>query len=64
MAGTNISVVYADASVTNVKLSPRPGKGEVQPLYDSQAQAFLLEGSGAANGMITANVRCMSMSQY
>jgi len=64
MAGANIFVVYADASGTNVTLSPSLGKGEVQPLYDSQAQVFLLEGSGVAKGMTTANVRCMSMSQY
>jgi len=64
MAGANMFVVYADASGTNVTLSPRLGKGEIQPLYDSQAQVFLLEGSGVAKGMTTANVRCMSMSQY
>ena len=60
MAGSNIFVIYTDASGTNVTLSPRLGKGEVQPLYDNGTQAFLLEGSGIANGNMTANVRCKS----
>lgn len=58
MAGSNIFVVYADASGNNVTLSPRLGKGQVQPEFDNEAQVFLLEGSGIANGKMTANVRC------
>ena len=58
MDGANIFVVYADASGSNVTLSPRLGKGEVQPNFDSASQVFLLEGSGIANNVMTANVRC------
>ena len=59
MTGANIFVIYADGSGTNVTLSPRLGKGHFQPLFNSEAQVFLLEGSGIANGQMTANVRCM-----
>ena len=59
MAGADIFVVYADASGKNVTLSPRLGKGHVQPLFNSKAQAFLIGGSGISNGLMTANIRCM-----
>ena len=62
MAGANIFVVYADASGTNVTLSPRLGLGNFQPLFNSDAQVVLLEGSGIANGQMTANVRCMFLA--
>ena len=58
MAGANIFVVYANSKGDNVTLSPRLGKGNVEPDYNSQAQVFLLDGTGIANGMMTANVRC------
>ena len=60
MAGANIFIMYADASGSNVTLSPRLGTGEVEPDYDTEAQVFLLEGSGVANNVMTANVRCTS----
>ena len=59
MAGANMFIIYSDASGMNVTLSPRLGRGNFQPNYDSQAQVSLLEGSGVSNGMMTANVRCM-----
>lgn len=59
MAGANIFIIYSDAGGTNVTLSPRLGKGNVQPHFDNGAQVFLLEGSGIANGKMTANIRCM-----
>ena len=58
MAGSNIFMIYADASGTNVTLSPRIGKGNYQPDTSNQAQVSLLDGSGISNGMMTANVRC------
>lgn len=57
MAGANIFIMYA-ASDSNVTLSPRSGKGEFQPLFNSQAQVTLIEGTGISNGVMTANVRC------
>jgi hypothetical protein len=33
MTGANIFMIYADATGTNVTLSPRMGVGEVQPIY-------------------------------
>ena len=64
MAGANIFMVYADASGTNVTLSPRLGKGQFQPDYTSSTQATLLAGSGIANGVMTANVRCDSCQSW
>ena len=64
MAGANIFIIYADASGNNVTLSPRLGTGEVEPDFDTAAQVFLLEGSGVANNVMTANVRCMSLFEH
>lgn len=58
MKNSNIFIIYADASGTNVTLSPRLGVGEVEPNFNADAQVSLLEGSGIANGQMTANVRC------
>lgn len=65
MAGANIFVVYANAAGTNVTISPRDGKGNFQPKFDSvAAQPYLLDGSGIANGIMTANVRCSSCIKW
>ena len=58
MKGSNIFIIYSDAENTNVTLSPRLGKGEFEPEYDSAANVTLIDGTGIANGMMTANVRC------
>ena len=63
MSGSNIFIIYADASGSNVTLSPRLGQGNFQPEYDSTTQVSLLSGSGIANNQMTANVRCMSVVQ-
>jgi hypothetical protein len=57
MAGANIFIMYA-ASDTNVTISPCSGKGEFQPLFNSDARVTLLDGSGISNGVMTANIRC------
>lgn len=63
MAGSNIFVVYADSKGSNVTLSPRSGVGHVQPKFNRGAvQPSLLDGSGIANGIMTANVRCAYLS--
>ena len=64
MAGSNIFIVYADAARTNVTLSPRLGTGDVEPLLDTSAQVELLAGSGIANGLMTANVRCANCASW
>lgn len=58
MRDCNIFIIYADASGSNVTLSPRLGRGEVEPKFNPDAQVSLLEGSGIADGVMTANVRC------
>lgn len=57
MVGANIFVVYPNGN-NNITVSPRLGMGEVQPLYNSDAQVSLLDGSSVSNGAITANIRC------
>jgi hypothetical protein len=60
MKGANIFVMYADASGSNVTLSPRLGVGHVEPESDTTANVTLLDGSGISNGIMTANVKCKS----
>jgi hypothetical protein len=63
MAGSNIFVMYEAADGVNVTLSPRTGKGEFEPLYNSGAQVALLEGSGIVMGRMIANVKCKGRQQ-
>lgn len=58
MRNSNIFIIYADSTGSNVTLSPRLGNGEFEPDFNADAQVSLLEGSGIANGVMTANVRC------
>lgn len=60
MAGANIFVVYPDTSGVNITVSPRLGKGDIQPLYNPDAKITVMEGSGIKYGVMTANVRCNS----
>lgn len=60
MQGSNIFVVYGNGNGNNVTVSPRLGGPHVEPLFNSQAQVSLLDGSGISNGTITANIRCDS----
>lgn len=64
MAGANIFVVYSNAAGDNVTVSPRLGKGHVQPLFNPDAKVSVMEGSGIHNGLMTANVRCDSCLQW
>lgn len=56
MAGANMFVVYTSGNTVTV--SPRSGVGEIEPLYNKNAQITILNGSGVHDGVITANVRC------
>ncbi|CAI7654607.1 unnamed protein product [Penicillium glandicola] len=56
MAGANMFVVYTSGNAVTV--SPRSGVGEIQPLYNEDAQITILNGSGVHDSVITANVRC------
>jgi hypothetical protein len=60
MSGANMFVIYSSSSGTNVTLSPRTGSGHVEPSYNSDTQVTLLEGSGISNGVMTANIKCIS----
>ncbi|MCJ1415252.1 hypothetical protein MMC32_001584 [Xylographa parallela] len=62
MKGANIFIIYANSDGQNITLSPRLGAGNFQPDYNSAAQVSLLEGSGIANGLMTANIRYTSSS--
>ena len=64
MAGAHIFVMYADGN-GNVTISARDGnQGHVEPVFDSSlfSGVELLEGSGITNGVMTANIRCMSQA--
>ncbi|KAI9872543.1 MAG: hypothetical protein M1830_001493 [Pleopsidium flavum] len=64
MTGANIFIIYPDAGGKNVTLSPRLGKGNYQPNFDTDAKVTLLDGSGIANGIMTANVRCSNCDSW
>ncbi|KAI6890055.1 hypothetical protein KC325_g125 [Hortaea werneckii] len=64
MSGSNMFVVYTSADGNNVTVSPRLGRGQVMPEYNSNADISVLEGSGVSNGVMTANVRCGSCSSW
>lgn len=65
MAGANMFVVYSNAAGDNVTVSPRLGKGHVQPLFNPNAKISVMEGSGIdKDGATTANVRCDSCLQW
>lgn len=57
MSGSNIFVVYT-AGNGNVTVSPRLGKGEREPNFNSDAKVTLLEGSGVSGGKMVANIKC------
>lgn len=58
MRGSNIFVIYADSTGSNVTLSPRLGVGHKEPNSDNFAEVTLLGGSGIANGQMVANIKC------
>jgi hypothetical protein len=60
MQGANLFIVYASSDGNNVTVSPRLGVEHVMPLYNSEAQLSVLNGSGIDNGIMTANIRCDS----
>jgi hypothetical protein len=64
MSGSQIFVIYTDSSGKNVTLSPRLGSGHAMPTYNSNAQVFLLGGSGVSNGQMIANIKCSSCSSW
>lgn len=63
MKNSNIFIIFADETGSNVTLSPRLGNGEIEPkTTGDEAKVVLLEGSGIANGTMIANVRCKSLT--
>ncbi|OJJ46673.1 hypothetical protein ASPZODRAFT_152120 [Penicilliopsis zonata CBS 506.65] len=57
MTHGNLFIVYS-ASADNVTLSTRKALGHYEPVYDSEVEATLLDGSGIVDGVMTANIRC------
>ncbi|EGX46858.1 hypothetical protein AOL_s00097g284 [Orbilia oligospora ATCC 24927] len=57
MAGAHIFIVYTDGS-GNVTVSARAGQGHFEPVFSSDAQITVLDGSGIVGGSLIANVRC------
>jgi hypothetical protein len=61
MKGANIFMVYANSAGTNVTISGRLGVGDKDPQTGAASSLTLLEGSGISNGVMKANVKCMSL---
>ncbi|KAF1985264.1 iron reductase domain protein [Aulographum hederae CBS 113979] len=64
MSGSQIFVMYTSADGNNVTVSPRKGEGHSEPQHDSAQQITLLEGTGVADGVMTANVRCSTCGSF
>ena len=62
MRGANMFVVYTSGtSENNVTVSPRLGKGHIEPEHNPDADVTVLDGSGFFdNERMTANIRCDS----
>jgi len=58
MKNSMIFMIYADSTGTKVTLSPRIGKGNYEPAYTKEFVVEMMPGSGIANNIMTANVRC------
>ena len=64
MSGANMFIIYSSGA-DNVTVSPRLGKGEFEPEFNSDAQVTVLEGSGiSSKGVLTANIRCDSCIRW
>jgi hypothetical protein len=57
MSSADMLLLYTDGK-GNVTLSPRFSSGHQQPKFDGSLDVQLLEGSGVANGIMTAHIRC------
>lgn len=58
MLGATIFVIYPNAAKTNVTLSPRTGKGNIEPQHDRSIDVTVLEGTGIKDGKWTMNFVC------
>ncbi|KAG0632662.1 hypothetical protein HOY80DRAFT_914390 [Tuber brumale] len=57
MRGSLMFTVYPNGE-GNVTVSPRLGRGEVEPKFESTIKFELLEGSGVNGDLMTANIKC------
>lgn len=64
MSNANMFVMYSSADGQNVTLSPRTTSGHVMPIYNSNVNFRLLDGSGISNGRMIANVRCSNCTDW
>lgn len=64
MQNANMFLMHSSADGTNVTLSARNTSGHIMPTHNSAAEVSLLEGSGIANGKMTANVRCANCNSW
>jgi hypothetical protein len=64
MSNANMFVMYSSADGKNITLSARTATGHNMPTHDDTAKYTLLDGSGIANGKMTANVRCDNCDKW
>jgi hypothetical protein len=58
MAGSQMFIIHTSASGTNLAISQRSSRGNAEPTYNSSSQMHVIEGSGIAGGVMTANIKC------
>ncbi|KAH0602266.1 uncharacterized protein H6S33_009876 [Morchella sextelata] len=63
MKGALMFVIYSDGN-GGVTASARLGLGEFEPEFEESIQYELLDGSGVANGIMTANIRCANCREW
>jgi len=56
-------IIYQDGS-GNITVSPRIGKGETEPKFESTIRFELLAGSGVQEELMTANIKCANCRSW
>ncbi|CAG8962112.1 hypothetical protein HYFRA_00005155 [Hymenoscyphus fraxineus] len=64
MSGSNIFIIYSNAAGNNITLSNRLGVGNREPAQGATSQLTLLDGTGIANNVMTANVKCSNCQNW
>ncbi|KAF2677699.1 iron reductase domain protein [Lentithecium fluviatile CBS 122367] len=64
MVGAHYFIMYTSAEGVNVTVSPRVASAEEMPTFNADTQLVLLEGSGVADGVMTANIRCSNCDSW
>ncbi|KAF1954855.1 CBD9-like protein [Byssothecium circinans] len=65
MNGANYFIMYTSANGNNVTVSTRSNNaGHSMPIHTANTEFELLAGSGVANGVMTANIKCSNCKEW